>query len=177
MKKKLGYEDKDDGCFWMAFEDFILHYRNIYICRVFGEGWHSARELGEWKGKTAGGCSNYGTWRDNPKFRLKIKGRVRIMLTLEQQDARGTDAEKCPIGFKLYKADSGGGFQSFSVAGTKVYSYDREVCFEDDLTEQGSAPYFLIPSTFEPGLERRFSVKAFWRGDADAVSLYKEGSQ
>jgi len=76
----------------------------------------------------------------------------------------------------LHKAKADGGHMRCSVAGTKVFSYDREVCFEDELSQQGVGPYFLIPSTFEPGQESKFSIKAFWRGDADAVSLYKEGS-
>ncbi|OMJ74153.1 hypothetical protein SteCoe_26972 [Stentor coeruleus] len=34
IKKKLGWEDKDDGSFWMSFEDFKHYFSGVTICRV-----------------------------------------------------------------------------------------------------------------------------------------------
>ena len=33
-KNKLGYSEKDEGTFWMNFDDFCNFYSNIYICRL-----------------------------------------------------------------------------------------------------------------------------------------------
>lgn len=33
-KRKLKWEDKDDGCFWMGLADFTRYFNNITICRV-----------------------------------------------------------------------------------------------------------------------------------------------
>ena len=34
IKKKLGWENKDDGSFWMSFEDFSHYFSGVTICRV-----------------------------------------------------------------------------------------------------------------------------------------------
>ena len=63
MRKALNYdpdkEDSDDGLFWMAFDDFVENYQNIYVCRQFktvenGGPWYKYTAVSEWKGKTAG---------------------------------------------------------------------------------------------------------------------------
>eukprot|EP00930_Biecheleria_cincta_P039443 TRINITY_DN27122_c0_g1_i1.p1 TRINITY_DN27122_c0_g1~~TRINITY_DN27122_c0_g1_i1.p1 ORF type:complete len:1791 (-),score=286.76 TRINITY_DN27122_c0_g1_i1:25-5397(-) len=171
MKSKLDYVNKDDGAFWIAFEDFVVHFRNIYICRVFNESWNRRFVEGEWKGTSAGGCSNYPTYENNPKIFLQVKGRLRLLLTCEQEDARGvgTGDEEIPLGFRVYKHGpaTGKGF-----AGTSSYAYHREVCVETDVAENSEGPYYIIPTTWEPGTERKFTMKVFWKGDADAVQLY-----
>lgn len=43
---------------------------------------------GSWKGLKAGGCFNYGSWRFNPQFTLKLDKKAKVDVTLEQQ---GTD--------------------------------------------------------------------------------------
>jgi len=34
-KTLLGWEDKNDGKFWIAFEDFVRVFRCVYLCRIF----------------------------------------------------------------------------------------------------------------------------------------------
>eukprot|EP00931_Biecheleriopsis_adriatica_P056631 TRINITY_DN33564_c0_g1_i1.p1 TRINITY_DN33564_c0_g1~~TRINITY_DN33564_c0_g1_i1.p1 ORF type:complete len:1809 (+),score=334.40 TRINITY_DN33564_c0_g1_i1:35-5461(+) len=172
LKVKLDYVKADDGSFWIAFQDFVIQYRNVYICRVFGEGWNRQFVSSEWKGATAGGCANYDTYKNNPKIQLKVKGRVRILLALEQADSRGVEGEDdVPIGFKVFKHghDSGRGLCS-----TGSYSYDREVWVDTELAENSEGPHCIIPSTFKPNMERRFLMKVFWKGDTDAIQMYKE---
>jgi len=170
MKKKLDYKNGNDGSFWMAFEDFVNHYRCVYTCRLFDD-WNRVFVTSEWRGETAGGCGNYPTYANNPKISLSIKGRVNVILTLEQADSRGVhegDSE-LPIGFRVFKN------RHFSnhVAGTTTYAYDRELCVDAELTEQ-SEPYIILPTTFKPKQERGFIMKAFWKGPADAVQMRKD---
>ena len=43
MQNLVGYKnaDKDDGLFWMDYEDFLDEFSEIYVCRVYNEktGW------------------------------------------------------------------------------------------------------------------------------------------
>lgn len=87
MRKKLDFRDADDGSFWMAFEDFVVHFATVYVCRIMGDDWQSLSVRGEWKGVSAGGCSNYASNSDNPAYRVSVRRRLRLLLTR---------AEGCP---------------------------------------------------------------------------------
>eukprot|EP00927_Polykrikos_kofoidii_P026441 TRINITY_DN23525_c0_g2_i1.p1 TRINITY_DN23525_c0_g2~~TRINITY_DN23525_c0_g2_i1.p1 ORF type:complete len:2086 (-),score=383.67 TRINITY_DN23525_c0_g2_i1:300-6338(-) len=168
MRKKLDFKAGDDGIFWMAFEDFVLHYSTLYVCRVLTSDWNIKVIASEWKGKTAGGCANFPSFKNNPVFRLQVKGRVRLNVVLEQ----GTEREHLfYIGFKIYSAV--GKRRGASVAGSGSLTNRTEVCIEQEL-EETATPYYLIASTFDPGNEADFWIKACWRGDESAVTLTAE---
>jgi len=170
MRAKLKYNDKDDGTFWMAFEDFVKHYSNLYICRVLGDGWENTSVQSAWKGRTAGGCSNYDTFKDNPVFRLKVKDRVLITMVLEQRSARGTDGELFCIAFSLHRCKSGSREgRSFATSGT--YTNRRAVCLETNVEPGSEGPHYVVPSTFDPGEETDFSMRVYWRGNKGDVTL------
>jgi len=40
---------------------------------------------GQWKGKTAGGCLNHQSWRNNPQYFLAIKQQTKVVITLTQE--------------------------------------------------------------------------------------------
>lgn len=174
MKKKLDFKKANDGTFWMAFEDFVLHYRSVYICRVFDDEWKRVTVTSEWRGETAGGCSNnFSKYAKNPKVKLKIVGRVKLFLTLMQHDSRGVGEGEgeIPIGFRVFKDTN---LRSGAVCGTGTYAYDREV-FDTDLEENSKGgPYIIVPTTFDAGQERAFTMKAYWKGDANAVVMYMD---
>jgi hypothetical protein len=66
---------------------------------------------GTWKGRTAGGCFNFPTWRNNPQYILKTseKGKVTIELTQNEDNH---------IGFYVMKADG-----KFSSTDTAFFHY------------------------------------------------------
>ncbi|CAE7526188.1 ADL1 [Symbiodinium natans] len=173
MKKKLDYVNADDGSFWMAFEDFVNHYRSVYICRLFEDGWNRCFACSEWRGETAGGCRNYPTYEKNPKIQLTIKGRVNLILTLEQADSRGAGEGEgeVPIGFRVYRDRS---LSGNGICGTSTYAYDRELCVDVELKENTAGPYIILPTTFKPNMERGFIMKAFWKGAPDAVQMQND---
>ena len=35
LRRKLAWEDSDDGTFWMSFDDFCLAFRNLYVCHYY----------------------------------------------------------------------------------------------------------------------------------------------
>lgn len=173
MKKKLGYVNANDGSFWMAFEDFVNHYRCVYICRLFDDSWNRVFVNSEWRGETAGGCRNFPTYEKNPKIQLIVKGRVNLILTLEQADSRGgfDGDEEIPIGFRVYRDRS---LSGNGVCGTSTYAYDRELCVDVELTENTAGPYIILPTAFKPNMERGFILKAFWKGAPDVVQMQKD---
>jgi hypothetical protein len=38
-KAKVGYVEGEDGIFWMAVQDFVTEYKNLYVCRTFNDTW------------------------------------------------------------------------------------------------------------------------------------------
>lgn len=77
-----------DGVFWMSWQDFQLHFRSLYVCRIYPpEMKYSVR--GQWRGSTAGGCQDFDTWHLNPQFHLKAVGSdarepIHVFVTLTQ---------------------------------------------------------------------------------------------
>jgi hypothetical protein len=89
MKHKLKYTPQAaDGVFWMSWQDFQLHFRSLYVCRIYPpEMRYSVR--GQWRGPTAGGCQDFDTWHLNPQFHLKAVGPdarvpIHVFVTLTQ---------------------------------------------------------------------------------------------
>lgn len=81
-KERLGLSLKDDGEFWMPFDDFLTQFSEMSICRLintslfsFAKTWREAQEFGTWmKGdgnnNRAGGClNNRETFLQNPQYR------------------------------------------------------------------------------------------------------------
>lgn len=82
------FQQSKDGIFWMSWQDFQIHFRSIYICRIYpSEMRHSVH--GQWRGYSAGGCQDYDTWNQNPQFRLTATGQdasfpIHVFITLTQ---------------------------------------------------------------------------------------------
>eukprot|EP01126_Amoeba_proteus_P033160 TRINITY_DN324_c0_g1_i7.p1 TRINITY_DN324_c0_g1~~TRINITY_DN324_c0_g1_i7.p1 ORF type:complete len:831 (+),score=162.05 TRINITY_DN324_c0_g1_i7:479-2971(+) len=109
---------------------------------------------GEWKGKSAAGCYNYSTWRNAPQYLLHVPqdGWVGIMIS---QD--GVLPCNNYIGTMLFNANSD---HTSVVDPDKIiklsdYKNDSTVSFSTTL-EAGY--YTVVPSTFLPGQEGKFSL-------------------
>lgn len=72
----------------MSWQDFQIHFRSIYVCRVYPPEMRYSVH-GQWRGYSAGGCQDYDTWHQNPQFRLRANGPdasspVHVFITLTQ---------------------------------------------------------------------------------------------
>lgn len=81
-------EQSNDGIFWMSWQDFQIHFRSIYVCRVYPPEMRYSVH-GQWRGYSAGGCQDYDTWHQNPQFRLRATGLdaslpIHVFITLTQ---------------------------------------------------------------------------------------------
>ena len=81
MKKKRGQafqnveKVKEDGIFWMSFNDFFMHYRTLYLCRFFDDTYKEIYIESEFSvaNNMAGGCMNNESVGDNPQYLVHIK--------------------------------------------------------------------------------------------------------
>jgi hypothetical protein len=72
----------------MSWQDFQIHFRSIYVCRVYPPEMRYSVH-GQWRGYSAGGCQDYDSWHQNPQYRLRVIGRdtlypVHVFITLTQ---------------------------------------------------------------------------------------------
>ena len=56
LKEKLGYENQNDGTFWMLYEQWLQHFDTVYSCRIYPPNWYQFCIPGGWMGLTSGGA-------------------------------------------------------------------------------------------------------------------------
>ena len=74
----------EDGKIWIPFQTWAKNFNGLYVCTLH----HSVllrkdpttlvspslvTIQGRWTGDSAGGCSQFGSWRDNPQYCLRAK--------------------------------------------------------------------------------------------------------
>lgn len=110
--------------------------------------------------ETAGGNPDHETYRNNPQFELYVPedGPVRVTLCVENRPNPDTK-----IGFALCKKASPFGvnmpLEDNEVMCNTGYVPADEVSFDVNLKAK-DCPYILIPSTFNPNEECKFSIRA-----------------
>ncbi|BFI07497.1 calpain-type cysteine protease DEK1 [Marchantia polymorpha subsp. ruderalis] len=181
MKHKLKYTPQaEDGVFWMSWQDFQLHFRSLYVCRIYPP---EMRYLvrGQWRSSSAGGCQDYNTWHHNPQFHIKAVGadarqRIHVFITLTQgvrfssksrpgfrNYQSGGDSSLFFIGMRIIKTRgrrSGPNiFMHEAVTGTD-YINTREIPCEIVL-EPDPDGYTIVPTTIAPGQECQFLLSVF----------------
>ncbi|OMP09116.1 hypothetical protein COLO4_05794 [Corchorus olitorius] len=105
MRHKLKHVPQSkDGIFWMSWQDFQIHFRSIYVCRVYPPEMRYSVH-GQWRGYSAGGCQDYNSWHQNPQFRLRATGPdasypIHVFITLTQ----GVSFSRTVAGFRNYQS-------------------------------------------------------------------------
>ncbi|PHT29273.1 Calpain-type cysteine protease DEK1 [Capsicum baccatum] len=105
MKHKLKHVPQaNDGIFWMSWKNFQIHFRSIYVCRVYPPEMRYSIH-GQWRGYSAGGCQDYDTWHQNPQYRLRASGPdaslpIHVFITLTQ----GVSFSRTTAGFRNYQS-------------------------------------------------------------------------
>lgn len=151
----------------MSMTDFAHHFEEVYCSRFFDseKGWQVIPPIrGEWKGPTAGGCTNYDSVKDNPQYLLTISGPTTLVMNLGQTDCRGTSEKLKPISLEVY--NNKGQRITRTRTGPLVcsnpdsYIFRREVSIEHTFTAQ-KEPYTVVLSTFNQNEETQWTLSIF----------------
>uniref|UniRef100_A0A665T5B8 Calpain 10 n=1 Tax=Echeneis naucrates TaxID=173247 RepID=A0A665T5B8_ECHNA len=175
----------DEREFMSLFDDVTVgypiseegHLKSIYTGRLLK---HSHQLAGQWlRGHSAGGSRNSSSYGTNPKFWLKVSERGEVLVSLLQhrkwrktekyaqtplEDNKNTKHQHYQaIALHMWKVEK----KRFNMSrmlnkppctSTHCHAYEREVVLHGQLD---SGYYLLIPSTYQPGAEARFLIRAF----------------
>ncbi|KAK9274194.1 hypothetical protein L1049_019008 [Liquidambar formosana] len=190
MKHKLKHVPQSkDGIFWMSWQDFQIHFRSIYVCRIYPpEMCYSVH--GQWRGYSAGGCQDYDTWHQNPQFRLRATGPdasfpIHVFITLTQ----GVSFSRTTAGFRNYQSSHDSmmfyiGMRILKTCGRRAayniylhesvggtdYVNSREISCEMVL-EPDPKGYTIVPTTIHPGEEAPFVLSVFTKASITLEAL------
>ncbi|KAL1518789.1 hypothetical protein AB1Y20_003072 [Prymnesium parvum] len=180
LRQMLHYSrDAEDGTFWMEYNDFCRHFNKVYMCRMLDDLWTRFTVKSRWMDETAGGCTNFISWRNNNQWLLNIhRPQTKLIIKLTQPDARKTAGNgrhySNAIGFYILKGnepneagdhkrrklvlqdgdyEDGGDFVF-----VKEPRFTRQVITEYTFEEASDVPYILLPFMFEPGREALFKL-------------------
>jgi hypothetical protein len=155
----------------MCWADFTQHFEDIYVCRVFrtiaeGGTWYRYSVQGEWKGVTAGGCSNSpDTAKKNPNYYLPITRPTTMFISLMQEERGGRKGSKEGIGMSIHDKDGlrVSNFYAKDQVLSSGYAVSSEVTLEANaLTPSPSGkPYTLFVSTYAPRRELGFTLTVY----------------
>ncbi|KAK4409252.1 Calpain-type cysteine protease DEK1 [Sesamum angolense] len=190
MKHKLKHVPQaKDGIFWMSWQDFQIHFRSIYVCRVYPpEMRYSVHS--QWRGYSAGGCQDYETWHQNPQFRLRATGPdaslpIHVFITLTQ----GVSFSRTTAGFRNYQSSHDSmmfyiGMRILKTRGRRAayniylhesvggtdYVNSREISCEMVLDPDPKG-YTVVPTTIHPGEEAPFVLSVFTKSSITLEAL------
>ena len=168
--------DPDDGMFFMAWEDFLMEYRNIYLLRRFKlagpgnpDGWHRYTVHGSWRGKSAGGApmsANVSTCAGSPTYLVQPTQPTDLFISLQQHERPGAGRNYIVHGFTLF--DVGGKrvqrvFQGDLHSGWGPFAGMRELTQELHVEPSSKGPYSLVAATYEAGHEAGFTLTVYSR--------------
>lgn len=93
MKNLTGQKEfADDGIFWMDFNDFVVEFDDVYICKQFTPeaGWHNAIVHDRWEGKYAAGLPTKTNKEcmmgENPQYGLTVTKPCAGFIVLRMKD-------------------------------------------------------------------------------------------
>ena len=101
---------RDDGTFWMEYADFCKHFNKVYMCRMLDDLWTRFAVKSRWMDETAGGCTNFISWRNNNQWLLHDpRPNTKLIIKLTQPDARKSAGNgrhySNAIGFYIFKGN------------------------------------------------------------------------
>ncbi|XP_067841771.1 calpain-5a [Heptranchias perlo] len=179
-RETMGVTVRDDGEFWMSFDDFCTHYTDLVVCRIintslfsFHKTWEEAMIKGAWTRhedplqNRAGGCiNNRDTFLQNPQYVFDVKKDMdEVLMCLQQKDVRYSrkqgKGEKLSMGFEVYRVELNRNYRMHTiqqkVAGS-IYINSKTI-FQREELPQGR--YVIIPTTFEPGITGEFLLRIY----------------
>ncbi|XP_053478742.1 calpain-5a [Ictalurus furcatus] len=179
-REKLGVTVRDDGEFWMTFDDFCKHFTDLILCRLINTSylsihktWEEDVKFGSWsrnddplKNRSGGCINNKATYLQNPQYMFDVKKpEDEVLICLQQKDKRSRlkegKGENFAMGFDIQKVELNRIYRMHKPQQkmySSVYINSRSVFLRKDLKE---GRYVIIPTTFDPGLQGDFLLRVF----------------
>ncbi|NWW02369.1 CAN5 protein, partial [Oreocharis arfaki] len=181
-RKNLGLTVKNDGEFWMTFEDWCKSFTDVDICRTVNTSyfslhktWDKEMVYGAWAKhpepllNRSGGCfDNRETFLQNPQYIFDVKkAEDKVLVSLQQEDRRKYRKEgkgdNITIGFEILKVEDNRRYRLHKLTvqdrvATSPYCNTRSVFLRRTL-QQGR--YVLIPTTYIPGVPTKFILRLY----------------
>ncbi|GCB82190.1 hypothetical protein scyTo_0022877, partial [Scyliorhinus torazame] len=153
-REKLGVTVRDDGEFWMDFEDFSTYFTDLVVCRQINTSFFSFH-------KTWAEATRFSEWI----FVFNVPSDDSALLSLQQEDRRlhrkEGSGQNLAIGFEIFRVEQNREYRMHAfqqkVTGS-TYINSRSVFLRAEL-KQGR--YVVVPSTFEPAQSGKFLLRLF----------------
>ncbi|XP_067889208.1 calpain-5a isoform X1 [Heterodontus francisci] len=188
-RETMGVTVRDDGEFWMSFDDFCANFTDLVVCRIintsifsFHKTWEEAMVKGAWTRhedplqNRAGGCiNNRDTFLQNPQYVFDVKKDVdEVLICLQQKDVRYNRkqgrGEKLSMGFEVYKVELNRNYRMHTIqqkVASSVYINSKTIFLREQLPQ---GRYVIIPTTFESAVQGEFLLRIF----TDVPSDFRE---
>ncbi|KAJ8405230.1 hypothetical protein AAFF_G00322210 [Aldrovandia affinis] len=181
-RNALGLTVKNNGEFWMAFNDWCRYFNEVDVCRLINTSllsiqktWHEAMHFSSWTkhadplhNRCGGSVNNRLTFLQNPQFVFDVtKEEDEVLISIQQQDMKihrqVGQGNNLYIGFVVFKVELNRIYRVHRIVTQKVeatitYTNTRTV-FLRKVLPQGR--YILIPSTFRPEDLGEFMIRVF----------------
>merc|ERR1740117_256920 len=167
MKAKVGLKVKDDGQFWISWQDFVLNFEEVYVCRYFDpQRWPCRGSISsQWntRERTAGGCIKHPTVHTNPQWLVRASAGAHIVISLQQQDPRGVEQQLWDrfetVILEVYSND--GDRVSWKKRGQLVVNKGamaREIHIQFEAGARDRV-FTLLPCTYKAGIDLAFVLR------------------
>eukprot|EP00096_Caligus_rogercresseyi_P010637 TRINITY_DN3959_c0_g1_i1.p1 TRINITY_DN3959_c0_g1~~TRINITY_DN3959_c0_g1_i1.p1 ORF type:complete len:635 (+),score=127.13 TRINITY_DN3959_c0_g1_i1:62-1966(+) len=184
-REKMGLTVGEDGEFWMPYDDFLLHFSEMSICRVvntsvfsFSKTWNEETFKGQWSGPNrCGGClNNRATFLSNPQYKFDVyKNDDEVMIQISQTDQRSEGNSNKVVGFHIMKVEDNRRYRVHTImteeTQTSDYTNSKHVFLRCKLSK---GRYVIFPTTFNPGDSGRFLLRIFTDDDSKASELEED---
>ncbi|XP_030042947.1 calpain-5 [Microcaecilia unicolor] len=191
-REKMGVTVRDDGEFWMSFDDFCRYFTDLVVCRRINTSllsihktWVEALLFSEWSQSPdslknrSGGCSNNReTFLQNPQFSFDITSdQDSALICVQQEDRRANrksgTGQNLAMGFDVFKVEVNRKYRMHVHQGkvaSSTYINSRSV-FQRVELQKGK--YVVVPTTFAPGETGNFLLRVFTDRGAKLRELSK----
>jgi len=183
------YTFKDDGTFFMRFEDFIKYFNRLFVMRSIHE---SFKHNGQWKGLNAQGCRNNPYWLQNPQYAIKTtEPNTTIYINLSQPDLRyelKQNPEKIrsvaqreyeSVGIYILKTNDPQYkkmvYHDEDKAGSSAFTDVRDLSFEFECPKPDT--YVLLPCTYHAKKEASYHISLYSESPIEVLELPAKKSE
>ncbi|KAK7489940.1 hypothetical protein BaRGS_00018805 [Batillaria attramentaria] len=172
--EKMGVKFKQEGEFWMSWDDFLTYFTRVELCHIINtsffsmsKAWHESVLHSAWttSGRNGGGDFASATVLSNPQYMFDINSHEdTIMISLDQHDVKGRDAlmdNINTIGFHVMKVEANRRFRCHVTGKLKFSSEFKKLRSAYGTKDLVRGRYVIIPCTQEKDKVGEFILRLY----------------